>query len=316
MDFIQFKEELREILSDYVEKQLNGTLRLETVQKNRGEKSGFVYLPDNGNVGITLYAEDAYEAYQDGKDIEQIAIDMVGTMMAYSMEQETKIDVKETFKPENIVPALVPSEDNEELLKTVPHVPFENLEIIFKFSLPDFKGGGTANVTNTFMEQYGWDEKKLLETAMNNPAYRDEIRLVPLMGIPFGEPWVSGKDDFGFMGELSQKTVVISNSSIVYGAAAIMDKDVMKKVADAFGDDIYIIPSSVHECILMPKSEMPLEELQQMVYEINRATVSPEERLSDDIYFFDSITKELTMASGQKERTEHQEAKEFASQRR
>lgn len=87
------------------------------------------------------------------------------------------------------------------------------------------------------------------------------------------------------MSEVPGKSVIISNSSNAYGAAAIMDKEVMKKIADVFGEDLYIIPSSVHDCILMPKSESTLEELQEMVYEVNRETVSREDRLSDDIYF-------------------------------
>ena len=119
-----------------------------------------------------------------------------------------------------------------------------------------------------------------------------------------------------FLSEVPGKSVIISNSSNAYGAAAIMDKEVMKKIADVFGEDLYIIPSSVHDCILMPKSESTLEELQEMVYEVNRETVSREDRLSDDIYFFDSITKEITMASGQREISKQQEPKVTGEQRR
>lgn len=74
--------------------------------------------------------------------------------------------------------------------------------------------------------------------------------------------------------------------------------------------------TSVHDCILMPKSESTLEELQEMVYEVNRETVSREDRLSDDIYFFDSITKEITMVSGQREISKQQEPKVTGEQRR
>lgn len=140
MDFLQFKEELYETLSVYVKEQLNGTLHSDLIQKNGGPKNGFTYVQGNGPIGITLYAENAYEFYQNGASIDQIAKGMFNTMKEYSMDQDAEINIEEMFKPENIIPALVPSEGNEELLKTIPHIPFENLEIIFKFSLPNFRG--------------------------------------------------------------------------------------------------------------------------------------------------------------------------------
>lgn len=316
MDFLQFKEELYETLSVYVKEQLNGTLHSDLIQKNGGSKNGFTYVPGNGPIGITLYAENAYESYQNGASIDQIAKGMFNTMKEYSMDQDAEINIEEMFKPENIIPALVPSAGNEELLKTIPHIPFENLQIIFKFSLPNFKEGGTANVPNGYMELHGWNAEKLLDIAMKNSAYKDEISVMPLAEAMFGPSWVSWKADLSFLSEAAVKSVIISNSSNVYGAAAIMDKDVMKKIADVFGEDLYIIPSSVHECILTPKSESTLEVLQEMVYEVNRETVSREERLSDDIYFFDSITKEITMASGQREISKQREPKVTGHQRR
>lgn len=316
MDFLQFKEELYETLLVYVKEQLNGTLHSDLIQKNGGPKNGFTYVQGNGPIGITLYAENAYEFYQNGASIDQIAKGMFNTMKEYSMDQDAEINIEEMFKPENIIPALVPSEGNEELLKTIPHIPFENLEIIFKFSLPNFRGGGTANVPNRYMELHGWNAEKLLDIAMKNSAYRDEISVMPLVDAMFGPSWMSWEEDLIFLSEVPGKSVIISNSSNAYGAAAIMDKEVMKKIADVFGEDLYIIPSSVHDCILMPKSESTLEELQEMVYEVNRETVSREDRLSDDIYFFDSITKEITMASGQREISKQQEPKVTGEQRR
>ena len=124
------------------------------------------------------------------------------------------------------------------------------------------------------------------------------------------------EEELNFLSGVPGKVVNISKSFNGFGASAIKDKEVMKKIADVFGEDLYIIPSSVHDCILMPKSESTLEELQEMVYEVNRETVSREDRLSDDIYFFDSITKEITMVSGQREISKQQEPKVTGEQRR
>lgn len=317
MDFLQFKEELQETLSVYVKEQLNGTLQVETVLKNSA-KSGLVYIPENGVLGMTFYAEDAYEFYRNGASINEIAEKIVETIKEYSEELEIKINVDELLKPENIIPELIPTVGNEEFLKMVPHIPLEDLQIIFKFALPELCVEAKVDVPIGYMEQKGWDEKKLLEIARNNSIYKDDIRLIPLNTLTSIMPDVlekSMKDDLGFLNELSDKRVIVTNSSKFRGAASILDKDVMATVAAAFDDDLYVIPSSVNECILVSKEQEILEELQEIMYELNRETLPPEERLSDEIYFFDRITKEITMASGQKEKNERQEPKVTEPQR-
>ncbi len=152
------------------------------------------------------------------------------------------------------------------------------------------------------MESHGWNEEKLMELAMNNPLYKDEICITPLENIILGIPG----DDLSSLKNSGSPMAVITNTAKNYGAAAILNKDAMMKIADACEDDLYIIPSSVHECITIPKSVMEPEELREMVCQVNQTQVLPEERLSDDVYFFDSVTREISMADFRKERTERQ----------
>ncbi len=60
------------------------------------------------------------------------------------------------------------------------------------------------------------------------------------------------------------------------------------------GGDFYIIPSSVHEVILMPHDGMlPEEAMKEMIYDINRTQVEPEEMLSDSLHYYDAEKKEI-----------------------
>lgn len=317
MEFDQFKEELNKTLSIGVKEQLSGTLRTELIPKSGGPKHGITYMSEGGTVGMTFYAEDAYKDYQNGDAIEQIADRIFQTIKEYWEKLPVDMDFKEIIKPENIIPELIPAEGNEEFLKMVPHVPFGNLQIIFKFNFPDFSwGAAKADVSYGYLEQLGWNEEKLLAAAVNNPIYKDDIRLLSLVGAMFGMQGKSVKDDLSFLDDLSEKMVVITNASKEYGASAILDKDAMSRVAEAFGGNVYILPINVDECILTPEDEMLLEDLRELLYKTNHECVPPEERLSDEIYRFDSITKEITMASDQKERSEHQEPKDPEPQRR
>lgn len=81
---------------------------------------------------------------------------------------------------------------------------------------------------------------------------------------------------------------VLSNNSAIHGASAITDPETRAKARDLVGaDDVYIIPSSIHECLVMPAANMRPEEVNAMIREINQAEVKPEERLSDHAYKFD-----------------------------
>ena len=62
------------------------------------------------------------------------------------------------------------------------------------------------------------------------------------------------------------------------------------------GEDFFIMPSSIHECILVPEREaMDKNGLAQLVYEVNREVLSETDFLSDTVYHYDGETREITM---------------------
>lgn len=81
---------------------------------------------------------------------------------------------------------------------------------------------------------------------------------------------------------------VLSNESGIDGAALIACPEVLKAVQKELGEAFYILPSSIHETLILPKSSADdVEDLKQMVSSINEAEVAPEDRLSDNVYEFD-----------------------------
>ena len=91
---------------------------------------------------------------------------------------------------------------------------------------------------------------------------------------------------------------LITNNSRSYGASALLYPEVMTKVAKEMGDNYYVLPSSVHEVILVKASEAPnIQELANMVRQINSAEVAPDDQLADKVYFFDAEAKELKLVA-------------------
>ena len=70
----------------------------------------------------------------------------------------------------------------------------------------------------------------------------------------------------------------------------------LEELSETIGSDLYILPSSVHECIAVSTELGDPETLAEMVQEVNGSQVAPEEQLSDHVYHYDANTKEITLA--------------------
>lgn len=94
--------------------------------------------------------------------------------------------------------------------------------------------------------------------------------------------------------EMPVDSITATTKDRLNGASIIYCKDILKFIADSLEDDVMILPSSIHEVLLRPASEMNLEECSKMVAEINENEVEPEEVLSDHAYIFHRDTMEIT----------------------
>lgn len=104
---------------------------------------------------------------------------------------------------------------------------------------------------------------------------------------------------------------VLSNKQRLDGAAAILDSEIMHRVQEKIGNDFYILPSSIHEVLVIPADAyMDFRELEAMVKEVNAAQVAPQERLSDHVYRYDGGIQEIYRAD---KAEEHR--KEYAQNR-
>jgi regulator of protease activity HflC (stomatin/prohibitin superfamily) len=96
---------------------------------------------------------------------------------------------------------------------------------------------------------------------------------------------------------------VLSNADKLNGAAALLDAKTMEDISEKLGGDFVVLPSSIHETIVLPLNEdMDRHTLEAMVQDVNAGQVAPEERLSDHVYMYDSQAKELVLADKMEER--------------
>lgn len=90
---------------------------------------------------------------------------------------------------------------------------------------------------------------------------------------------------------------VLTNQRVSHGADGILRKDLLKEFSKLARGNFYILPSSVHETLLLGDGpNIKAEDLRDMVQSINRDEVSQEEWLSDNVYYYDTEKGELEIA--------------------
>ena len=149
-----------------------------------------------------------------------------------------------------------------------------------------YNENGAITITNDLVEMLGMSPDEIMTMAMENnakfsrPVCRDMLTLMSdLLDADLPKP----KAD-------EPKMYVLTNRRGIYGASFIADKQVLGSIAEKLGGDFAILPSSVHELIIIPEiKKHMLPELKTMVEDVNRTLVVEQGTfLSDNVYVYDA----------------------------
>lgn len=176
---------------------------------------------------------------------------------------------------------LVNPKNYSEILEQIPWFPFLDLAIIFRVQLDvGEQTQVSCIVSKRYLEYWKISPRQLAEI-----AFKNTLRLYPPHLEAFNEVVAQFLDDIPKMED--NQWYILTNEKQNMGASVMLYLEVLKRFADKIQDDFYIIPSSVHELILVPKRmNVKTEELNQMIEDVNRTCVIPSERLADHGYLF------------------------------
>ena len=79
---------------------------------------------------------------------------------------------------------------------------------------------------------------------------------------------------------------VLTNNIRFYGATCITYPHVIRDFANEHQSDVYIIPSSIHEVILIPGNKWERDKINEMITEVNTKELDEVEILSDHVYIY------------------------------
>ena len=196
-----------------------------------------------------------------------------------------------------IEPVLLNTADNREMLAQMPHRKMADLSLYYSVVFPNQGDDMRASmkIKNGHMAYWSVSEQDLYTQAISNIESRETNTLFPmdsvlaamLTGRENGQNLLKATPGEN-MQSLPGGMYVLTNEQKTYGASLLAVPGIMGKVDQLFPEGYYILPSSIHETIILPKPcGVPAKELGEMVRDINRTQVNREERLSDCVYEYD-----------------------------
>lgn len=288
------------------------TINLYKVVKNNAlELDSLVVLKEGKNFAPNLYLEPYYESYLEGTPLSEIA-----NRLCYiyhhcavpSLSQDFVYSFDE-MKP-YIIFRLVNYEKNQVLLSQIPHVRQLDLAITFHCLVrSDEEGIGTIRITNEHMKLWDVTTNSLVTLARSNTRklFPASIRSMDdvMKGLLKEEKTVDHEsvildekmDQFLIKNtSVYSNMFILSNQKGINGAACMLYEGILREFADRIQSDFFILPSSIHEIILVPRhGDMNKSSLTKMVMEVNRTQVAAEEVLSDRVYYYSREKNKVLM---------------------
>lgn len=193
-----------------------------------------------------------------------------------------------------IIFKLLPYRSNEELLATIPHRFFHDLAVCYLIlysGAPQSGVHGTVLITEEILNRWFVSEEELFACASVNTPLLLPHQLYPMEDLLYKLAEKAGKMNLRFPDFPEDSSVppllVLTNRYGFLGATCLLYDGLLKKLSNQFESSFYILPSSLHEVILIPNEHCHrLSELSRMVHDVNTNVLNPADILSDHAYFY------------------------------
>ncbi len=332
MNYDMFTREIKKGVEKIVREKIGeGIVVIRNVTKNNNVRMKAISIMRKEEKATpTIYLKNYYNEYKKGKEIADICQEIFDVYKKGLKTFCSDIDISELNNFDKIKGKiyykLIHYERNRNLLKDVPYFKFLDMAIVFfiLFSAEE-EQQATALIHNQHMAGWGIDVIQLRDVAFSNtwnkfPPVIQKMEDI-ISGMILNDIMDEEDEDFFSdeiredcrYGEYTYREVeqiikeevehlkadrememyVLTNAIRNYGATCITYPGLLKDFARQHGKDVYIIPSSVHEVILIPDYQWSKEKLDEMVVEVNETELDPVDILSDHVYIYRRETQQI-----------------------
>ena len=315
MDYEIFKKVVEEKFLDYLpEEYQNRKIVVSPVEKVNCSLDGLVVMDTKEGMHFspTIYINYMYSDYQDTEDLEQVLKHWAHSFDEWS-KQKLPFDVQallsdECYVKEHVVFQFINLKENQELLMDMPHREYLDLAIVYRFIVDIGENGiSSVMIRNTVATMFGLTETQLFQFAAENtrrmfpPVVKSMQTVIKDLlynsGLDLDSEDVEIMEDFLESISQEEQLYVIGNPRNTNGAISILYEDVLYHLAQKVDSDLYIMPSSVHECIATSSKNGTVETFASMVESVNISDVPLTDRLSNQVYYYDRNLRKTSLAT-------------------
>lgn len=307
INFNEFVQQLKAALYQRV----GGDARIdihETAKNNGITYHGLIIMKKGCNISPNIRLDGFYASFREGiSSIEEIA----GEIVDIFEEEERKNSLDLNFftdfgrAKERLMFKIVNYEENKKRLENLPHVKFLDLAVTFYYSVEQEEFptiNASIQIEKSHLALWGIEEGALYDLALENTAKKLPPSFKTIFDIILNileedgiTPGKKAVEDFKEHAD-QVPMYVLTNRKNYFGAAVLYYPGVLKKIGSALGSDLIVLPSSVHEVILIPAEKWTdYGKLNEMIEDINENHVAKEEVLSGHFYYYDLERDELRM---------------------
>lgn len=293
MTISEFSQKIKEEIQKLVPQH---RVEVSSIWKNNGICETAVSIIEGGkNISPTIYLEEFYKRFSEGESLRGLAKSIVALNEEYKLNASINVDffVDYSKARKNIVYKLINKEKNEKMLERVPYMEYMDLALVFYYLVQDEKiGNATILIHDSHLKMW-----QVTKTDIYKEACVNTPKLLPAAITGMKEVIEQMLGEKVFQDEEEGEDIpmyVMTNPMRMNGAATMLYPNVVKNFANAIGKNVYIIPSSIHEVILVPQTGTEGVRLNDMVREVNEMQVDPKEVLADHVYFYDRQEETMT----------------------
>lgn len=258
------------------------------LKNNNTEQIGITFAHEQKNVSPTIYINDLLEQIirnerETGEVVREVLSRYENSIAA--TEEIKLLDIELPSCRNRVIYRLISRERNKKMLEDFPYIPFLDMAITFHIIVGvNQTYVQTIKIDKKLQEKWGVSVEQLLKMANDNTEKIFPLEIGDLNQIVKKHIHAEEDDPTDTEGP---DMIVITNTTGLFGASAVLYKEVMQNIADEIACDLYVIPSSVHEMILVPAEDEELYFiLSGLVKKVNENLVSEDEILSDRVYIY------------------------------
>lgn len=294
MTYYQFVQ----MVEEKVKEELSGQVcvSIHTARKyNDTMRKGLLFSEQESNISPTIYLEEYYRQYELGVTTDQIVKEILLLYRELRFREPWKEGCIRNYEEikDRIVYRLINMKENQALLCDMPFVRHLDLAIVF-YVLLEAGDCGTATMPVKLGHLGLWN---VTTEELHVQARKNTEKLFPYEFQTMSSV-IAELTDMKELGDADGEDAlyVLSNQLRSFGAAAILYRGRLQSIGEYLGENYYVLPSSVHEVIIIRESAAPGKaSLSAMVAEINETQVEREEVLSDQAYYYDCARRTLSM---------------------